>query len=121
MLAQILKARMNKSGQSGRTVAKEIGISNSTLSNVLKEQVVDLATMVKIAEWLDINPSSIINVHLDGEKSELSEKIDVLIEADPELKAMFTIMADEYTRGIITAEDIKEILNYVQFKVSSKH
>lgn len=53
-LAGALNLRMI--GRTTREVAKEIGVSHSTISRVLNQKTPDLHSFIKIVNWLGIEP-----------------------------------------------------------------
>ncbi|MCC6712190.1 MAG: helix-turn-helix transcriptional regulator, partial [Candidatus Dadabacteria bacterium] len=68
---QILSRKLlRKRGDRGiREVAKEIGISPSTLSRIERGHLPDIETFGKVCKWLNLDPSRILGIKTSSEKS----------------------------------------------------
>ena len=60
MLAQLLKEKMQKENLSLRAAASEVGVSHVTIVRALKEEPLDLDTIIAISNWLGISPSVVL-------------------------------------------------------------
>ncbi len=61
-LEQLGMAIKEKRGNRGlREIAKEMGVSHTTLSRIESGRQPDLDTFSKICQWLEINPADILN------------------------------------------------------------
>lgn len=54
-----------------REVAKEIGISHSTLSRLENGKLPDIETFKKVCEWLKIDPGLVLGYCSDSTKNEI--------------------------------------------------
>ena len=85
MLEIILRKELYERGLSSRSAASEIGVAHTTLLRALRGQSVDVETIVKIANYLGIRPSELINT-LDDSGTSLADQLSVLLSRSPELE-----------------------------------
>lgn len=88
-LGMVIKEK--RGGKGLREIAKEIGVSHTTLSRIESGKQPDLDTFSKICTWLDVNPADILNIKnsssTDGAKilPEFSRTFAVQFRADSNL------------------------------------
>jgi len=117
MLKAKLSQEMKKKGVSTRQVAKEIGTSHTTILRILRGDIVDVGTILKISEWLGVKPATLIN-SLATTKSALPDQISVMLGKHPHLEAEFAkaikAIIDEKVDPVI----IEDIAAYAAYKIN---
>jgi transcriptional regulator with XRE-family HTH domain len=118
MLSRILQDKMKNDGLSARAVSRQVGVAHTTVLRLLDDETVDLSTLMKVADWLGVSVADITDV---GTKSaDLAQKLAVLIEQEPRLKSLFTVLVSEYEGGRLTSKELEDVLAYAKFKIKDK-
>lgn len=117
MLQNVLEGAMKEKNLSARDVGKILGVSHTTVLRALQGEQIDLATLIKIAEWLKIRPSNLLDTLGDG--ADIDAKILVLSEAYPELRVVLEKAAEAVEAGQADPAIIKDIVAYAEFRIQS--
>lgn len=120
VLPSLLRKALEDRGISIRQAAREMDISHTTLIAARdQKRDLDLDTVKKIASWLDIPVSTLINNGTpDQETNDLVFLLKSILEAEPALKEVFTEAGGALSRGEIDADDFRDIVEYAAFKLS---
>jgi len=108
---QILSRKLlRKRGDRGiREVAKEIGISPSTLSRIERGHLPDIETFGKVCKWLNLDPSRILGIKTSSEKS---SKMSVHFRKEKTLKPETAEALAELIlaaqRALLASEELEE-------------
>jgi transcriptional regulator with XRE-family HTH domain len=119
MLPKILKEKMRDRGLALRPAAEEIGISHTTLSNVLKGQPSDLDTIALISTWLGMPLHATLGMQDPDNETSAISAISALIEAEPALKEVFMDAGRMLEEGEITPNDLKDIAAYAAYRLQT--
>lgn len=84
-IGQKLKEKRGRRGV--REVAKEIGISPSTLSRVENDHIPDLETFGKLCSWLGVDPSEFLGGTANVAPKQGSQRVAVHFKKKDTLKA----------------------------------
>jgi transcriptional regulator with XRE-family HTH domain len=117
MLQKVLEGAMKEKNLSAREVGTILGVSHTTVLRAVRGEQIDLDTLIKIADWLKIRPSSLLD-NL-GEKAEVDSKIELLIEAYPELREVLEKAAEAVEAGQADPAIIKDIAAYAEYRIQS--
>jgi transcriptional regulator with XRE-family HTH domain len=113
LLQVVLSNKLRELGISIREASRRSGIPNTTINRMLKGEAIDMPTLVKIAEWLDIPPSNL----LDGlDRSNLAAKLSAMLNANPRLKESFEEVVDKINSGQVEKTVVDEIASYAVFR-----
>ena len=115
MLKEALIAAMNERGLSTRQAAKEIGVSHTTIFRVMKGGPFDVPTLVAIANWLKVRPSTLLD---NLGKSDTIDQVSLLIETNPEILPVLKEATQAIEKGQASPEIIKDIIAYALYKLS---
>ena len=116
LLARILNGRMRSERLSEREVARQTGLSNVTINRVCKGEIVDLKTILILCEWLDVQPSMVLDSFLRDDSSQ-NNNIVLFIENNPYLKHVLSNLATEFNNGQVGEDTIKSICDYIAFMI----
>ena len=116
MLQTILQKAMNDRGKSTHSVAKEIGCSHTTIIRALKGYTVDVDTIIKIADWLHIRPSELLNSMADTSRA---DQIAVVLSHSPELETELKDAAERVKAGQLDPAVLRDIVSYALYKLNS--
>src|SRR5512143_3774290 len=94
MLQTLLKDVAKERGLSARDLGAEIGVSHTTLLRAMRGEVVDLDTLILIADYLKVRPSTLLDGF--GKTDNTVVSMSALIEAEPGLAKVF----EEASRAI---------------------
>lgn len=116
MLHIILDDVMKKNGYSSRQVAKQTDVSHTTIVRVLRGETVDLGTIIKLSEWLNVKPSTMINSMSTTDDS-LADKISVILERSPKLEAAFSQALNGLIGKEIPPSVLEDIAAYASYRL----
>jgi len=117
LLARMLLERITHERISEREAARQIGVAPTTIGRTLKGESVDIETLLKFCEWLDVKPSSVLNSMLNSDLS-LSDRIEVVISAEPKLRNLFQDLLMSLENGDIDIATVNDVIAYAVFRLS---
>ena len=115
MLNDVLKREMQVRGLSTRQAALEIGVSHSTIFRVIRGDAFDVPTLVAIAKWLKVRPSTLLD---NIGKSDTIDQVALLIESSPEILNVLAQATQAVDRKEASPEIIQDIIAYALYKLS---
>jgi transcriptional regulator with XRE-family HTH domain len=118
MLQTLLQNQMRARNLSSHGVAEEIGCSHTTVLRALKGERIDIDTLIKIANWLHVRPSELLN-SMDETDTSLSDAIAVLLSHSPELEAELKDAAERVRAGVLDPAVLNDIVSYALYKLRS--
>lgn len=116
MLQTVLQKAMNDRGLSSHTAAEEIGCSHTTILRALRGERVDVDTIIKIANWLKIRPSELLNSMAD---TSLADQIAVLLSHSRELEAELKDAVERVEAGVLDPAVLRDIVSYALYKLNT--
>jgi transcriptional regulator with XRE-family HTH domain len=117
MLQVLLEEEIKKRRISEREVSRQTKLAPTTIGRVLKGEMIDIETILIFSRWLHVNPSELLNSYLP-ECEALTDKVALIIEKEPRLRAMFCDLINNLQRGEIDTATIDEILAYTFYRLS---
>lgn len=115
MLSDVLKREMQNRDLSVRQAAKEIGVSHSTIFRVLRGDPFDVPTLVAVANWLNVRPSTLLD---NIAKSDTVNEIAMLIESNPGILDVLKDALEAVRKQQANPEIIQDIISYAVYKLS---
>ncbi|MEA1855624.1 helix-turn-helix transcriptional regulator [Cytobacillus sp. OWB-43] len=114
ILGSRIKYLRNKNNYSQKRVADALGISNVQLSRYESgDRKPDPETIKSFAEFFDVTTDFLLG-H-ETESNELEHYKNKIVKEFPDVDLMFKDMES------LNAEDMKEVYEYIKFKVSQKN
>jgi transcriptional regulator with XRE-family HTH domain len=122
MLAVKLSQVMEEKGLSPRQVAKEVGVSHTTILRAVRGDIVDVKTIIQLSEWLAIKPATLLNSMVTTDMG-LPDQIAVLLAGYPLLEKEFAAAIEAVVSGKVAPVIIADIAAYAAYriKLSSSH
>ena len=117
MLKTALQAAMQHRGLSSHSAAAEIGVSHTTVLRALRGDAVDVDTLVKIADWLHVRPSELLNSL--SSRATLSEDLSVLLSHSSELEQVLGDLVQSIEDGKMNKAVLDEVVAFAQYKFST--
>ena len=117
MLKIVLKQAMKDRGLSSHGAAEAVGVSHTTILRALRGDIVDLGTVIGIANWLEIRPSELLNSL--GDKNTLGDQVATLLALYPSLKEVFEAAIKQIDAGDADPAMLADIVQYSIFKLGS--
>jgi len=108
---------MDEQHLSLRDVGERLGVSHTTVLRALRGGQVDLETLMKIAEWLNIRPSALLDNASDGD--DIEAKTKMLIDAYPQIQDVLEKAVVAIENGQADPGLIKDIVAYAEFRIQS--
>jgi transcriptional regulator with XRE-family HTH domain len=115
MLSDVLKREMQSRDLSVRQAAKEIGVSHSTIFRVLRGDPFDVPTLIAVATWLNVRPSTLLD---NIAKSDTVNEIAMLIESNPGILDVLKDALEAVRKQQANPEIIQDIISYAVYKLS---
>lgn len=106
-IAALLQARMHQHELGSREAASLIGITHTTLIRALKSNSMDLPTVIKLAHWLGVQPSTLLDTTA---ADPTVAYIASLLELNPQLKDLFCQVEN------VSPAVAQETLSYMVFR-----
>lgn len=116
LLSILLKEAIEKKGLSERKTAEAIGVSPTTIGRVLRGESIDVDTLVAICDWMNINPSHVLDSRLSGNDS-LVAALTAIVESDPRLATVFDEALEKLYNQEIGPDDLRELLRYAAYRL----
>ena len=116
MLKIVLDKAMRDRGLSSHGAAEIVGVSHTTILRALRGDVVDLKTVIAIANWLDLRPSELLNSL--GDKNTLGDQVSTLLAEYPELKEVIKEATKSIGDGRASPELLADIVQYAMYKLN---
>ena len=117
MLQIILQKEMQDRGMSSHSAAEAIGVSHTTILRALRGQAVDVDTIIKFADFLNMKPSELLNSM--GANSALPEQIAVLLSHSRELENELKDAVKRVQAGALDVSVLRDIVAYALYKLNS--
>jgi hypothetical protein len=76
-------------------------------------------SLILICNWMGVSIASALNSMGVG-KDKLAAQVAMVLEQSPELEQLFGEAFEDLEAGELSAEDIREILTYMVFRVGRK-
>ncbi len=117
-LARLIEERMAAEGMSLRQAGREIGIAHTTLKRILDGEPYDVATAQKIADWLSVSLSTLLDTGGTPEdKDTLAAQIAAVLETEPRLAEVFMRAMERVLNGEMSNETFRDLAAYAAFKI----
>ncbi len=117
MLNKILSATMKQNGLSSHDVAEAVGVSHTTILRALRGDVVDLKTIILLANWLGVRPAELLNSL--GDKNTLGDQVATLLAVYPEIREVLQSAVGAVSEGRADPAVVADIVQYAMYKLSS--
>ena len=119
MIGTLLKEALTKKGLSTRQASEMTGIGHSTIARIIRGEWIDLETLVKLCDWLEISPATALNTLGNG-KDVVVSSIATLIEAEPKLGQTFADAIRDVENGTLQPDDLRDIVAYATYKLQMR-
>jgi transcriptional regulator with XRE-family HTH domain len=113
-LQSLVQSKLKAEKLSIRRAAHHIGISHTTLASFLQGSTVDLDTVTRVCQWLNISVRTALGFDTD---SDTASAVAAILEAEPELGDIFRQAAESVSAGELPAEDFREIIQYAAIRL----
>ncbi len=119
MLSRLLQQEMNARGLSSHSAAAEIGTSHTTILRAMKGERIDVDTLIKIANWLHVPPSELLNAMVDGTELSTAAELAALLSRSPDLEAELKDAMERVKAGQLDPSVIRDIISFAAYKIST--
>ena len=113
----LLKEAVAKREISVRQAAKEIGVAHTTLGRIIEGDAFDTSTAEKIANWLHVTPSSLLDARGVGDDA-LAAQISLLLQTEPGLKEIFQEAIQRVLDGNMSPDTFRELAQYTAYRLN---
>jgi transcriptional regulator with XRE-family HTH domain len=116
MLQIVLKNAMDQRKLSSHKAAEAIGVSHTTILRALRGEAVDVETIIKIANFLHIRPSELLNSM--STETGLPDQLAALLSHSPELENELKGAVERAQAGQLDPAVIRDIVSYALYKLN---
>ena len=116
MLQIILEKAMKEKGLSSHKAAEAIGVSHTTILRALRGDAVDVDTIIKIANFLNIRPSELLNSM--STDATLPDQLAALLSHSRELEEELADAVERTRAGQLDPAVIRDIVSYALYKLN---
>ena len=117
VLGNLLAEKQNQEGISTRELGRRIGIAHTTIARILDGQAVDLDTIEKVAEYLQVNVVDLLNVGSKVKTEALGAQVALLCQMEPRLVKVFRGAMHGVNKDEIPPEALRDIIRYAAFRI----
>jgi transcriptional regulator with XRE-family HTH domain len=119
MLSTLLQQEMKARGLSSHGVAAEIGTSHTTVLRALKGERIDVDTLIKLANWLHVPPSELLNSMVDGAEFSTATQLSAILARSPELEAELKDALERVKADQLDPSVIRDIISFAAYKITT--
>lgn len=116
LLTVLLGERMKEKNYSMRDVAKETGVSHTTISRILAGQTADIDTLIAICKWMNVSPSHFLDAQMGGEQT-LGARMSAVLEANPALATVLEEALERMEDGRLSPQTLTDLVNYMVYRI----
>src|SRR5450759_1153919 len=115
MLPKILLEKMRDRDMSLREVAREIGISHTTVARILDNKAADIDTLDAVARWMNVPLVSILDLRLQGD--DVVDQVRLAMSLYPELANVFRDILQGIISGDVEPRVLADVAAYTVFRI----
>jgi len=116
LLAKLLREDIQRRQWSERQMARNIGLSATTVNRFLAGDSIDLDTVFKICKFLGVNPSIALDSFIPSAPEGLKSQVSLILDSDPALAKLFFELVRKVETGKIPPSALREALDYIEFR-----
>lgn len=114
----LIKDKMRMNNLSMRKAAAEIGVSHTTVIRILEGEPYDIPTAEKIAVWLGVPLSTLLDLRTPGEDN-LAKQIAFVLRQEPALAKVFGEAMSRLATGRLSVATIRALVSYAAFQLET--
>jgi len=116
-LSEIIEDKLKKDGISIREASRQVGVSATTISRIMNKESIDVETLVRVCEWLNVSPSDIIDSELNDERA-MGSRIAAILQTNPEISEVFVEALNRLEQGRLDLDTMRDIVSYATWKIN---
>jgi len=118
LMQSLIRDKMQRNDLSMRSAAAQIGVSHTTLIRIINGEPYDVQTAEKIANWLNVPVSTLLDLHEPGEDG-LAKQISLVLRQEPALAKVFGEAMTRLAAGRISMETVRALAAYAAFQLGT--
>ena len=119
LMATLVKEKMTKDRLSFRKAGDQVGVSHTTIQRVADGEQMDLPTTQKIADWLRIPLSTLLD--LDSKTDDqLAKQIAAVLYREPQLATVFGEAMKRVLTGEMQPDTFRALAQYAAFQITTQ-
>jgi len=119
LIKKLVMEKMRKNDLSMRSAAANIGVSHTTLIRILHDEPYDVPTAEKVANWLNVPVSTLLDINQPGEDG-LARQIALVLRQEPALAKVFGEAMARLADGRIKPETIRALASYAASQLETR-
>lgn len=112
----LIEDKLDSEGISARKAARQLGISHVTLYRIRDGHSYSLDIAIKIANWLGVPVSELIDAEVDSMDA-LAMQIAAVLKQEPELAQVFGEAMQRIADGKMTNDQLRELTAYAAWRM----
>ena len=119
MFSELVKCKLGNDHLTLREGAKDAQVSHTTLARIVNGDKYDIATLVKVCNWLGVSPADALDSERIGDGDEkLVAALAILVEREPALASIIKDAVKDVEKGNLSPQDVQEIIAYAAFRLN---
>ena len=118
VIGDLLAEKQKQEGISTRKLGRRIGVAHTTVARIMDGQAVDLDTIEKVADYLQVNVVDLLNVGSKVETEALGAQVALLCQMEPRLVKVFREAMYGVNKDMIPPEALRDIIRYAAFRIN---
>jgi transcriptional regulator with XRE-family HTH domain len=116
MLQTLLQKAMAEKNLSSHTAAEAIGVSHTTILRALRGDRIDVDTIIKIANWMGVRPSELLNSMSD---TSLADTIAVILSHSQEMEQALKDAAERVRAGQLDPHVLEDMVSFALYRINT--
>ena len=113
----LIKDKISTDDVSVRKAAQQIGLAHTTLSRMISGEPYDLKTATKIARWLEVPLTSLLDASGIGDDA-LAAQISLVLQKEPKLTLAFCTAMDRVLRSEVSLDTYRDIIAFAAYRIN---
>ena len=117
LISKMLGEKMRHEKLSSRKVAAKTGVAHTTIVRILDGHNVSVATLQKIANFLETDPGGLVFDAGETTSEDVSRNIAIILGQDDELERILAKAVEKVKAELISPATLKECVRFVAWRI----
>ena len=119
LMATLIREKMTKDKLSFRRAGDQVGVSHTTIQRAADGEQMDVPTTQKIADWLGIPLTTLLDLDSPTE-DQLAKQIAAVLYREPQLATVFGEAMRRVIAGEMQPDTFRALAQYAAFQIQTQ-